>query len=53
MSNPTPDDFVKKPLLAVPHLRSIRDEGARFNVGATCRNFNDATLALQFLWRRA
>jgi len=24
------------------HLRSIRDDGARFNVGATCRDFNDA-----------
>jgi len=30
-------------------LRRLRDEGARFNIGQIVRNFNDPTLALQFL----
>jgi hypothetical protein len=33
----------------VQRLQAIRDEGARFNVGGTYRNFNDPTFALMFL----
>lgn len=34
---------------AVAHLRQMRDESARFNIGTIFRNINYPTLALQFL----
>jgi hypothetical protein len=41
LADPDPDQAAR--------LRRLRDEGARFNIGRIRRNFNDPTLALQFL----
>jgi len=35
--------------VGVAHLRRMRDEGARFNIGTIRRNFNDPMFPLQFL----
>jgi hypothetical protein len=35
--------------VGVAHLRRMRDEGARFNIGTIRRNFNDPMYPLQFL----
>src|SRR5258707_10394839 len=35
--------------VGVAHLRQMRNEGARFNIGTIRRNFNDPMFPLQFL----
>ncbi len=35
--------------VGVAHLRQLRDEGARYNIGTIRRNFNDPMFPLQFL----
>ena len=35
--------------VGIAHLRRMRDEGARFNIGTIRRNFNDPMFPLQFL----
>jgi hypothetical protein len=35
--------------IGVAHLRRMRDEGARFNIGSIRRNFNDPMFPLRFL----
>jgi hypothetical protein len=35
--------------IGVAHLRQMRNEGARFNIGTIRRNFNDPMFPLQFL----
>jgi hypothetical protein len=35
--------------VGLAHLRRLRDEGARFNIGTIRRNFNDPMFPLQFL----
>jgi hypothetical protein len=35
--------------IGVPHLRQLRNEGARFNLGSIRRNFNDPMTPLRFL----
>jgi len=35
--------------VGITHLRRMRDEGARFNIGTIRRNFNDPMFPLQFL----